>query len=303
MRSYVVTLNAFGSREATTSFVVGSSQPTPCSLVAGFRDVIVLEQVYTAEVDGYELPADRLVPFGAADSGSRQMRDLATGEVVAPRWSTHCGGTAATGVVARDNRRVLVRPCDALVDAAPSPTALAIGPEQVLGSDACALAPSFDVEPLSPALPPALGVACDAEPIVYPVEPGAHFELYATAHVGDGIQGAVCAATATSGVTTTVSCNPLTDSGAVRLSLAGLLDGADQPLCTADRRYDVLLGDEVLNAAPLACSATAQLGPVPPGVQIFDVVIFDAAGTTITTARCGAEIEPGRTTDALCELP
>jgi hypothetical protein len=301
MRSYVVTLQSFESREDNTAFVVGSSQPTPCSVIVGFRNSVD-SGVYTADIDGYEQLASDLVPFGTVDSGSRQMHDAATGEVVEPRWTTHCGGTASTGALVETNQRVTIRPCDALEDAAPSATLITLGPEDVLGSEACTVAPDFSIEPETASLPPSPLVDCDAAPVAYEVAPGSHHVFYVTAHVGDALLGATCSATAVGGLTVSARCNPLSEGGTAEISLAGLLDGADQPVCAPGRYFDVFFGDQVLNGLPIACGTSAQVGPAPPGVQIFDVVIFDTAGTPIPAVQCGAEIEAGRTTAALCAV-
>ncbi len=64
MQSYVATVT-----DVTGHFVLASSPPTPCSQSAYFEDVIVGD-IFTAVVDGYEESADQLVPTcGAPPTG------------------------------------------------------------------------------------------------------------------------------------------------------------------------------------------------------------------------------------------
>lgn len=300
MRSYVMTLSAFEDETDPTPFIIGSTVPTPCSLIAGFRQVIVLGQIHTAEIDGYDVPPEALTPFGGASSGSRQMRDATTGEIVAPRWTTSCGTAGEDGTQAVSTRRVFVRPCQPLVDSAPTPTLLAIGPEQVLGADACELAPSFDVAPESAELPPATGLACDGGAHTYEVEADTSYDLYVTTTIGEVLYGSICTARAVSGVTVTARCNPLSATGLADVGLDGVMTDGGDPLCPAGQFFDVLDGDVVLNPVPLPCTSAAQVGPLGAGLELLDVVVYDASGLTLGAGSCGVEIEPGKTTRALC---
>ncbi len=300
MRSYVMTLSAFEDERDVSAFLVGSTQATSCSLVAGFREVIVPGQRHIAAVDGYDLPAAALEPFGGTSSGSRQMRHVETGEVVLPRWTTHCGAGANGGAIALQTRRVFVRPCEPIVDTAPTPTLLAIGPSQVLGDDACALAPSFDVGSETTGLPPTSDLSCDAEAVTYEVEAGTRYELYATTTMAEVLYGSLCSATAVRGVTVVVACNPLTATGRASVTLSDVQNGAAEPLCPAGSVFDVVAGQDVLNPIPLPCEGVAQVGPLVGGLKLLDVVIYDASGTETGRGNCGVSVEPGKTTVALC---
>lgn len=300
MRSYVMTLTAFEDEQDRTPFIVGSTQPTPCSLVAGFREVIVIGQPHIAEVDGYDLPVELLRPFGGSSSASRQMRHVETGEVVTPRWTTTCGRGPADGAVATGARRVFVRPCEPLVDSAPTPTQIGVNPVDVLGEAACDRAPTFDLAPESGNLPAITEVACDAEPIRFDVAPGASYELYATTTIMEVPHGTICTATAVPGVTVFVRCNPISASGRANVMLANVMTGADEPLCPASGNFDIVQDDVPLNDVPLPCDSPAQIGPLAAGLELFDVVVRDAAGNDTGRGSCGAEIAPGKTTTALC---
>jgi hypothetical protein len=300
MRSYVMTLSAFEDLEDPTPFLIGSTQPTSCSLIAGFREVIVLGQSHIADVDGYDIPAELLEPFGGASSGSRQMRHVETGDVVSPRWTSSCGAGAENGAIATSTRRVFVRPCTAIVDSAPTPTQLTIGPAQVLGVQACDLAASFDLTPETSSLAATGDVLCDADPITYEVAPGASYDFYATATVADVPHGSICSATAVRGVTVTVQCNPLSATGRLNVVLSDLLTSAEEPLCPSGAFFDIFADDAVLNGVPLPCASSAQVGPLSAGLELLDVVIYDATGTETGRGSCAAEIAPGKTSSALC---
>ncbi len=300
MRSYVVTLSAFTDESDTTAFTLGSTGATPCSLVAGFRDNIVLGQVHIAEIDGYDVPPEALTPFGGASSGSRQLLDATTGERVSPRWTTRCGSGADDGAVAASARRVFVRPCEPLVDREPTPTQIALGAAAVLGDDACEVAAQIDVEPLEGAAPPPTTIACDGDPLVVEAEPDTTYELYATATVGDVLHGTICSASARRGVTVTARCHPLSPSGLANVTLSAIETGGGDPLCPADGFFDVIVGDAVQNSTPLPCGRTAVVGPLAAGLVLFGVVTYDAQGALLGAGTCGAEVAPGRAEDALC---
>jgi hypothetical protein len=304
MRSFVVTLTAWDDLDDISPFPVGSSMPTPCSLLAGFRSGVVVGSRYSAQIDGYELAPEQLMPFGGASSGSRSMLDAETSEPVAPRWSSRCGDGVASAVVALENRRVRVRPCTPALDMGSSATALKIAPEQLLGDGACARGQSFDLVDESGTLAPITGLRCDAEPIVVDVDAATHLTLYVTAHTPfEPDRGAECQVLTAAGETVTPTCNPFTSDGGVRVRLDGLMtaDADPQPACPAGAFFDVLFEGVALNAVPLPCTSQALIQPLAAGVTILDVVVFDAQGTTVGAgAICGAEVLPGKTVDALC---
>jgi hypothetical protein len=275
--------------------------PTPCSLVAGFRDVILINQRYTADIDAYDVPIEDLTPFGGFASGARQMRDATTGEVVAPRWTTHCGGGAATAAIAQVQRRVFVRPCDPLVDHDPSATQLAVPPSAVLGADACSVADSYDISFDQGGLPAATSIPCGAaDGALYDVEDGVTYVIYATAMVDGALSGSLCLATGRQGETVTPTCQPLTPNGNAKLELATLMNGAE-PVCPDGALYDVLAdGSDALNPVPIPCNQAANLGPFPPGLMLFSALIYDSMGAAVSSASCSAIIEPGRIVDAVC---
>ena len=299
-QSYVVTLTHYLDGEDVSPFTVGSGLPTPCSLVSGFRHIEIGHR-YTADVDVYDLPSDQLRAFGQASSGSRQMIDLDSGDPAVPRWSSHCGGGASSAAVARENQRVFVRPCDEIVDSAPHPAQLTLSPVTILGSDPCATSASLDVVEEDDALPAVVGLPCDAEPLVYDVQDGQSYRLYAVATVGDAVQGTTCFATGRAGQTVTPSCGGLSSRGSIAISLAGLTDAGGQDLlCPAGDFFDVLEAGEALNAVPLPCEVSATIGGLEAGTALLDVVVYDAQGGPLGQATCSATVAPGKTVAAFC---
>ncbi|RLB63154.1 MAG: hypothetical protein DRI90_07500 [Deltaproteobacteria bacterium] len=303
MRSYVVTLTAYDDPEDTTGFTLGSSVPTPCSFIAGFREVVVVGQLYTAQVDGYDLPPEELKPFGGASSGARQMLLASTDEVVTPRWTTRCGNAASSAVQASQNRRVYARPCDPLDDAAPSPTAIALAPSHVLGDDPCSAAPSLDVVEELAGLPSVLGVPCDSPPVIFDAVDGEHYSFYVSAlGVDDTLRGTQCFAMGAAGETVVPSCGAMSSQGSLRLSLASLTAAdTDDLVCPPEHYFDVLFEGEALNAIPLSCSAQAHVTPLQPGTYLLSAKVYDGLGAPYGTgASCAAQVQPGKTSDAFC---
>ncbi|MEQ9318167.1 MAG: hypothetical protein RIF41_03370, partial [Polyangiaceae bacterium] len=283
----------------TTPFVVGSSRPGSCAFVTGFRNVLEGSR-YTALVDVYDVEAASLFPFGGSSSGARQMHD-GSGVVIEPRWQTQCGGSASSAAVAVQDSRVFVRPCDPLALDPDAPTRLAVSPTLVLGDEApCDVAPAVDVAFESDALPPITDLACDAEPVVYDVDPGT-YQLYLSVDDGTDVMGTTCLASVAGGTTATPTCGGLTTLGNARLDLGDLVDGEGGPLCPTGDLFDVFDGDSALNGVPLPCGKPAVLGPFEAGDRSFEVSVYDAMGTVQTLgASCLAAVQPGRTVDAEC---
>lgn len=147
MRRYVVTLFDLGSAEEPTapyalpSGVVrggdGIFRPTACEQVAAFGFVIPGHR-YDAEVEAY----DR-TDLHAVGPGSRNLMDDATGEYVAPRWTTTCGrklsGSPAEGpVTAAWYLTRYVRGCAPLSSTSgETPTGIRIEIDAALGALEC----------------------------------------------------------------------------------------------------------------------------------------------------------------------
>jgi hypothetical protein len=303
MRSYVVSLTAWDSPDDRSPFPLGSTGAVPCSLLAGFRNVIVVGKRYTAEVDGYQEPPGALRPFGDPSSGARQMVDATSGALVEPRWTTRCGAGPSEAVVAAQNERVFVRPCEPLGDAAGSTTAIAIAPETILGPDPCSVASAFDVLPDDPALAPVTGAACSGDPILYDAMAAVRYGFYGSAVTEDGTAiGTECFALAVAGQTVSPACQQLTSLGTVRISLDGLLQTDGQtPVCPSEHRFDVLDQQDKLNVVPLSCGSSAQIQGLEPGTYLLSVEVESAAGEPYGPgALCSVDVFAGLTSEAFC---
>lgn len=303
VQSYVLTLLTYEDEADDSPVVVGSTGAVSCASVAGFRNVIVAGALYTAEIDAYAVSPDELTPVGGVNSGARAMeRD---GVQVTPRWTSTCGAGAPSAVTAVTDVQTFVRPCEPLADSDASATRLAVAPEQVLGADPCAVAPSFDVASELGGLPSSLGLACDAAPLVYDAVDDQRYRLYARANRLDGTTvGTVCEARGAKGLTVEVTCGPLSDRGAVQVDLAPLTEPGGGVLCPMGSFYDVQSGDDVLNPVPVPCGSTTSVTSVLPGIRSYQAVVYDAEGAaTGQTADCTALVEAGRSVDATCSVP
>lgn len=303
LQSYVVTLSAYDDENDSTAFTVASSLASSCARTVGFRDRIVIGQRYTVEIDGYELDASSLIPFGGVSSGSRQMQQISDGEIVAPRWSTTCGGGAADATEAIANQQQFVAPCEPLSDHAPSSTAIHFPPSAALGSDPCASASSFALYPQDNPLSPISGIACDAPAVVFDqVTPGSYTFYALTTDAEQPVRGSECFVQAQSGQTVTPLCQELSAYGHARFSIAHLKVGG-AAVCPPGSSFNVLTDAIPLNSVPLPCHGEALIGPLEPGLQLLDVVIIDEQGQASSVeVSCGADIEPGRTVDGICVL-
>jgi len=93
LRRYVVTLHDV--TDEGEGFALPSSGPVDCLLEVKFGFVVPGHR-YVARVDGYDRTDIRpLGPPDVANSGSPVMVDTATGEYVAPRWTSACSGGPA----------------------------------------------------------------------------------------------------------------------------------------------------------------------------------------------------------------
>jgi hypothetical protein len=300
MRSFVVTLSVFDDANDTTPFILPSTLPTPCSTEAGLQTMVVPGKLYIADVDGYNEPTSAMNPFGGASSGSRQMVD-AKGAFVTPRWTTRCGLSAASATMALVDRTSYIRNCEPLVDRQPSATALRVDPKNILGANPCTVATTLDVDVLLGSLAPITGMSCSAPPADLSVVAGASYRLYAHAKRLDGTTvGAECSAIGEPGEIVTPVCDALSDKGSAIIDLSGVMKSG-KPACAAGLFFDVVSQGGSLNELPFSCSATAQVGPLAPGITNFSIVVYDKNGKPAQGgASCGADIAPGRMVKAIC---
>ena len=303
IKSYIVTLAAYDDVDDVTAFTLPSSQPTACSYITAFRDLVIVGKRYTAEIDGYDVPAQQLSPFGGSSGGSRHMLDAKTKLPLTPRWTTRCGKAAASATVAVSNGTRFVADCEPLSNDGASVSSLRIDPTTVLGEPPCEVASAFDIVDVAGLLPPLVKISCNSPPIELETEPNKGYALYASAiDLDDAAVGTMCFAQAIAGETVTLSCNPVTPLGAVRLDLSKLVDKQSAAICPAGAFFDVVLDEATLNATPLACSGATQVGPLTPGLHLFVIPVYDSAGEPVGVGTtCAASAQAGKTVDAICE--
>jgi hypothetical protein len=298
----VVTLSVWDDANDPSPFTLGSSYPTTCARAVAFRDVLVAGKLYTAEIDGYQLPAGSLAPFGESSSGARQMLDIESGEPVAPRWQTHCGHDGGDATLAAANEVRFVTSCDPLSDETATAGTIVFPPGAALGADPCATAASIDIQPDDPSLPAVTALGCDASPVTYDqgIADGRGYGFYVTAERDGVALGTECFAVARAGLAVTPLCNAISSMGDVRVSLDGLAAG-DHDLCPAGYGFDLALDGDVLNPVPLPCGTAAQVGSFAPGELVLEATVLDdAAEPTGDTASCTASVLAGTTVAAEC---
>jgi hypothetical protein len=324
MGSYVATITDLGPADLSfipPPFTQPSSVATPCSLPVNFQYVI-LGHNYTAQIDGYPYPADALVPLNGPSSGAREMLLGGVGPVIAPRWTTSCGGgepaCAAEGscAVAQQDIRVVVQPCQPMEDhQGTSAPVIDVDPNATLGTDACTAAggtvQSFDITPSDPSLKPSLSVPCGSQPLVYSTVVdgrGYTFRIDAKDATDTLIASASCDAVAKEGLVEIARCDLLTDNGVMLIRLAPLLAQAGKR-CPADvNTYTVSLPPSALPAGvvpavgPFPCDTDAYIAPLAPSDQLVEATLTgrSAAGQITLMASCGAVIQPGDVATAVC---
>lgn len=226
MRRYVVTLFDLGTAEEPTApFALASGvvrdgsvfRPMACEQTAAFGFVIPGHR-YDAEVDAY----DR-TDLHALGPGSRHLLDDATGQYVAPRWTTTCGrkldGSPAEGpVTAAWYLTRYVRGCLPLsTSGEETPTGIRIELAGALGSLECGsetgqVSTFSAVQKGSSATPES--AACGEAIELVGFEPGTTYSF----DVGAFESGApaprwstTCYRTAEKGAIVTASCDPLVE--------------------------------------------------------------------------------------------
>lgn len=291
----------------TTPFTLPSSPPVSCAAPVFFR-YVVPGHVYSAEVDGFPVPPEALVPVGQVDgawSGSREMLDATTREVVKPRWTTRCGQTQETGAVAVTNANVFVDACEPLTDSGTSVTGILVDPRSALVGVGCEGLGSIDIVPDDPALPTSI-VGCGEGPgAVYAtgIVPGALYGFTLRAHLaggGDPVLGARCDALAVEGVTIPATCTTLSTEGSVRFDVAAILATKDVSCAPGVFIETALLsgdGYDGIDSGLAPCTDSIQVAPVAPG-EYLGLLNATRDGDIIATANCSTTVTPGVT--AIC---
>ena len=218
-------------------------------------------------------------------------RDAPAAGAVTPAWSTFCDD-----ITAQENVRSIPAKCEELAPLATAtgvlvdPRATLAGTSSIPGLElACkqisvdpqgnpvvtGQVASFDVRPLDPALPPLVNLACGSlapAPYTQNISPGQSYTFRVEAHAEAGgpvTWGASCTALAAPGLVVSALCDPLSENGAVDLSLAGVLAAAGTS-CSKENvaTYDAELrraggsarrGHRLRETAPLRADRPGQL--------------------------------------------
>jgi hypothetical protein len=162
---------------------------------------------------------------------------------------------------------------------------------------------AFDLVTEQQALPPQFELACDAAPFDLAAEDGRLYRMLVSGKTAEGTPlGAECFAVGAAGLSVPPTCNPLSASGSLTVSLAGLLGEDDAPVCPAGMSFDLF--DEslgLLNDVPLACTGQTHVGPLTPASYVLDAVVYDDAGLPHGPgATCTGSVAAGQSVPAVC---
>ncbi len=288
-----------------------AAPPVSCSAGVTFSQVVVGRQ-YRVKIDGYDVPASKLVPLA---SGSRTMQ-LKTdtgvaGPVVPPRWQTSCADITTVSAT-----RKIVDKCEPFPEGKTT-TGITVDPRIALKSATPALACkqamtgdvfSWDVRPDNPSLPALLNLPCSEDetaPLAFTsgIVPGQTyaFRIEARAEAGGPVVwGSSCVALAKDGLVVDAACDPLQADGAIDIVVGDLL-GPDT--CTDPAKvntYDVSLGS--LSAKGVSCAKSVRFAPLSPGVHAATLVGYRSTGDISVEATCTAVVEPGKVSVATCTV-
>jgi len=299
-------------------FTLAAGPPAACSSRMAFR-FINAGNVYTAEVDVYDVAADQLFPAGGSGSGSRVMHDAA-GNVVAPRWRTQCGVGPGGGAVAVADTSVVVAGCNPLEAEGTSVTAIVVDPLGALSvSDPedprfCTVdgdpIAAIDIVPTTPESDPPLPpvtVACGAEPVVFEegIVAGQAYAFRLEAReeeAGEVRWAATCSTVAAAGIQRSAECSAFTSSGAIVIPVADPDETPDN-ICDLDYdAFDVALTGPIDVAVPrTSCATETRVAPLPSGHYEGTLRTYQG-GAAQRTASCEVDVIPDATSILACSF-
>jgi hypothetical protein len=279
------------------------SNPVSCGTAVGFARVTA-GHYYSVDIQGFD--RDDLIVHEPGvdvtfDGPPPPVRDIATGETVAPRWTTRCGkGMARTALVRR------IRECTPIVDARPSSvTAVELRPDLALGSTACG-AGAGDVDHFE--VTTASGtrtVTCGEPLLIEDVATDRTLVLGVLAFAaGDStaVFGTTCTAAPRTGVTVTAACSAFTDKGALEVDPVAAASALGLR-CDALRELTVTAeGEAPLRVRPSACGTLVPLVGLARGTQTVTIVGSPSDGSPDVTGTCAATVVPGQRVLATCSL-
>jgi hypothetical protein len=281
------------------------SNPVSCGTAVGFARVTP-EHRYSVDIDAYDR-ADLVVHEPGVEVDEElpppPVKDAATGETVAARWTTTCGKkaktTARSGVVRR------IRNCEPLVDHQPSSlTAVELRPELALGDATCGSG-AGDVDHFEVTTPTDTQTLACGEPLLV-ADAVANRTLVLDVlafSAGDpqAVLGSTCTAAPRTGVTVSATCSPFTDKGALEIDPAAAASALGLA-CDALRELTLTApGAAPVRVRPSSCGSLVPVVGLARGDQTVAVVATPADGSAEVPGSCSANVVPGRRVLASCD--
>jgi hypothetical protein len=277
------------------------SNPVSCGTAVGFGQVTP-EHRYSVDIQGFDR-ADLVVHEPGVevtfDAPPPAVRDLATGETVAARWTTSCGkGTARAALVRR------IRECTPIVDAQPSSlTAVELRPDLALGTTTCGAGAGdvdhFEVTSASGTRTLTCGEALRIEDAVADRTLVLGVLAFAAGDTS-AVLGTTCTVTPRAGVSATATCSPFTDKGALEIDPTAAASALGQS-CDALRELTVTApGEAPIRVRSSACGSLVPFVGLTRGSQTVAIVGSPADGSPDVTGTCTATVIPSQRVLATC---
>jgi hypothetical protein len=282
------------------------SNPVSCGTAVGFGSVTPGNR-YSVGIQAFDRedlmvhePFVEVVPEATVPD----VRDVATGEVVPPRWTGTCGrlkpATARTSVVRR------IRECTPLVDHQPSAvTGVELRPELALGTVDCGSGAGkvdhFEVTTSSGTR----SVPCGEALVIDDATAGRTLVLEVLAFAAGesaALLGTTCTAVPISGVTVTATCSPFTDKGALEVDPSAAATALGLGCDTLRELTITPDGAAPLRVRPSACGSLVPLVGLPRGDQTVSVVAVPGDGSAGVTGTCSGTVVPGQRVLASCSV-
>jgi hypothetical protein len=279
------------------------SNPVSCGTAVGFAQVTAGHR-YSVDIQGFDRAGLVVHEPGVEatfDAPPPPVRDIATGEPVAARWTTSCAkGTARSSLVRR------LRDCAPIVDAQPNTlTAVELRPDLALGSTTCGAGAGdvdhFEVTSASGSHTLTCGEGLRIEDVVA----GRTLVLGVLAFASgdaDATLGATCTAIPTAGVTVTAHCGPFTDKGALDVDPAAAAAALGLSCDTLRELTVTAPGAAPIRVRPSACGSLVPLVGLPRGTQSVEIVAIPADGAAEVPGTCTATVIPSQRALATCAM-
>jgi hypothetical protein len=282
----------------------GVARPIPCRQGVAFSRIVPGHR-YRAEIDGYDRD-----DLQALEPGLRILIDPVTSERVAKRWAWSCAEKTPVTGLAEITRSI--GSCELLSDAAPGGETLVevrvdgalLGLGLECGSEPGAV-DRFEVTSPDGTTSSAI---CGEAVVLSELEPGratVTLPLRAfQAGLSEPTWGTSCLAQVVEGVTTTATCTPLVDAGALEVDpedVVAALGLRCEPLAFVE--LDVEMTDEPPDARrvrPSECGGLMTFQDRAPGAATARATASFTDGSESGAVLCTGTIVPGDTVRATC---